>query len=73
MSCSHFILYNKWIDCCECSICGSKYKCDNCLIISNKNLYDNLDYSIVKCYECNKSILVRLCNICKNIYCIGCQ
>ena len=72
MSCSHFILYNKWIDCCECSICGYKYKCNNCLMLSNKNLYNNSYYSIIKCYECNKNILTRLCNVCKNIYCIGC-
>ena len=76
MSCFHSIIHNKWIDCCECSICGSKYKCDNCLMLSDNrkilNENKNLSLDIVKCYKCNNNILIRLCNKCGNPYCIGC-
>jgi len=56
MSYFHFILYNKWIDSCECSLCGYTYKCNNCLIISNrkKNLAINIEFDIIKCSECKK-------------------
>lgn len=56
-----------------CSDCLLYYKCQTCIKICNRQIYNTINFKYTKfyCHECDKTIKILLCSLCNKLSCKG--